>query len=125
MKKHTLLSKMSKLNAVALLCAAAGFLLQIVSGSVKVPVVPPGLLIQLIPAGLIALGHWKWAPATGVVAALFLTMGLFASGSASRLLDVSQLSGFIGLWVQFVAQVVALVAGSLATIQNLRRQDSK
>lgn len=125
MNQQTSLSKMSQLTIVALLAVAAGFLLQIVAGSVKVPVVPPGLLILLIPVGLIAFGRWRWAPATSVVAGLFLTMGLFAIGSGKRLLDLSQMIGCIGLWIQFLAQLIALIAGSLATLQNYHHQDSK
>jgi hypothetical protein len=53
--KRSPLSPAGKVTVVALLVAAAGFAIQIVSG-VDVPPVPPGLVIMLMAAALVAFG---------------------------------------------------------------------
>ena len=110
MNQRNALSLNGKVTVAALLLAAAGFVIQIVSG-VDVPTVPPGLIILLVAAALVAFGLWRWTPVVG---------GFFASGSVGSLLEPSQLGVFVGAWVQFLAVIVAVVAGTAATIQNLR-----
>jgi len=119
MNQRSSLPPASKLTVAALLVAAAGFVIQIVSG-IDVPTVPPGLVILLVAAGLVAFGPWRWTPVVGTVLGLWLLIGFSLSGEAGRLLDPSQLGGFVGLWVQFLAVIVAVVAGIVATIQNFR-----
>ena len=71
---------------------------------------------------LIALARRWWTPLFAVVAGLFLTFGLFAAGQAGRLTNPSvSLGDSIGLWVQMVAVLVAIVGGTLATRSNLRQ----
>jgi uncharacterized membrane protein len=103
----------------ALLVAAAGFVIQIVSG-VEVPPVPPGLIILFVAAALVAFVAWKWMPVVGIVVGLFLLVGFFASGAVGTLLEPSQLGVFVGVWVQFMAVIVAVIAGTTATLQNVR-----
>lgn len=117
------LSLASKLTVAALLVAAAGVVIQIVSG-VDYPTIPPVFFILLIPAGLIAFGRWWWTPAIAVLAGLFLTVGLFLSGASVRLFDLSQFGGSIGLWVQMLGVVAAAVAGIISTIQDYRSRPS-
>lgn len=119
MNQRNSLSSNGKVTVVALLVASAGFVIQIVSG-VDVPTVPPGLVIMLVAAGLVAFGPWRWAPVVGIVVGLFLLVGFFASGAMVNLLEPSQLGLFVGAWVQFLAVIVAVVAGTAATIQNFR-----
>jgi hypothetical protein len=119
MNQRNSLSLAGKLTVAALLVAVAGIVIQIVSG-VDYPTVPPGIVILLVAAGVVAFGPWRWAPVAGVVVGLFLLVGFFASGAAARLLDPSQLGGFAGTWVQFMAVIVAVVVGTTATIQNFR-----
>jgi hypothetical protein len=103
-----------------LIVAAAGVVIQIVSGH-DYPPVPPVFFILLIPAALIAFGRWRWTPAIAVLAGLFLTFGLFASGASHRLFDPSRLGDSAGLWVQMLAVIVAVIAGVIATVHNYRR----
>ena len=117
MNQRSSLPTASKLTVAALLVAAAGFVTQIVSG-VDVPTVPPGLVIMLVAAGLVAFLPWRWIPVVGAGVGLFLLVGFFASGAVGSLLDPSRLGVFIGAWVQFLAVIVALVAGIVATVQN-------
>jgi hypothetical protein len=119
MNKRNSLSLAGTLTVAALLVAVAGIVIQIVSG-IDYPMVPPGIVIVLVAAGVVAFGPWRWAPVAGVVVGLFLLVGFFASGAAARLLDPSQLGGFVGTWVQFLAVIVAVVAGILAIVQNYR-----
>ena len=119
MNKRSSLPPASKLTVAALLVAAAGFVIQIISG-VDVPTVPPGLVIMLVAASLVAYLPWRWIPVVGAAVGLFLLVGFFASGAVGNLLDPSRLGVSIGAWVQFLAVIVAVVAGIVATVQNYR-----
>lgn len=119
MNRQNSLSLSSKVTVAALLVAAAGFVIQIVSG-VDIPTVPPGLVILLVAASLVAFGPWRWTPIVGAFAGLFLFVGFFASGAVDVLLDPSQLGVLVGAWIQFLALIATVVAGIAATIQNFR-----
>ncbi len=123
MKQRSLLIRASQLTVAALLVAAAGFLIQIVSG-VDVPTIPPGLVIMLVAAALVAFGPWRWTPVVVVVVGLFLLVGFFASGSVGSLLAPDQSGVFVGAWVQFLAVIVTVVAGIVAAVQNYRSRIS-
>jgi energy-coupling factor transporter transmembrane protein EcfT len=121
MKRSHSLSPASKLTVTALLAAALGFAIQIVSG-IDVPTVPPGLIILVLAATVVALLPWRWAPVVGTFAGLFLSVGFFASGARSNLLDPSRFGVLIGAWIQFIALIVAVAMGLVATIQNYRKR---
>jgi len=123
MNKQNPLSLAGKLTVAGLIAAAAGVVIQIISG-VDFPTIPPVFFILLIPAGLIAFGRWRWTPVSAVLAGLFLTFGLFASGESVRLFDLSQFGGSIGLWIQTLGAAAAAVSGIVATIQNYRSRTS-
>ncbi len=123
MNERSPLSPASKVTVAALLVAAAGFAIQIVSG-VDVPTVPPGLVIMLVAAALVAFGPWRWTPVVGVIVGLFLLVGFFASGSVGSLLAPDQSGVFVGAWVQFLAVIVTVVAGIVAAVQNYRSRIS-
>jgi hypothetical protein len=108
MNQRSSLPPASKLTVAALLVAAAGFVIQIVSG-VDVPTVPPGLVIMLVAAGVV-----------GTAVGLFLLVGFFGSGAVGSLLEPSQLGVFVGAWVQFLAAIVVVIAGIAAIIENYR-----
>jgi hypothetical protein len=120
MKQPSSLSPAARLTVVALLVAAFGFAIQIVSG-VEVPTIPPGLVILLVVAGLVAFLPWRWVPAVGALAGLFLFVGFFASGAVIVLLDPGRIGVLVGAWIQFLALIVAAVAGIIATTLNYRR----
>jgi hypothetical protein len=121
MRRQQQVSTAGKVTVAALVVATLGVVIQMVSG-VPYPTVPPVFIIQLVPAALIAFGRWWWTPVTAILAGLFLIFGLFASGAALRLLDVSKTGGLVGslgLWVQMVAVVIATIAGIVATVQHV------
>jgi hypothetical protein len=123
MNQRSPLSPAGKVTVAALLVAAAGFAIQIVSG-VDVTTVPPGLVIMLVAAALGAFGPWRWTPVVGVVVGLFLLVGFFASGSVGSLLAPDRSGVFVGAWVQFLAVIVTVVAGTVAAVQNYRSRIS-
>jgi hypothetical protein len=113
----------SKVVVLGLVTAALGILVQIASG-IDYPTVPPGLLILLIPAALVAWGRWRWTLILAVLAALFIVVGYFPSGAAARLLDLSNVGAFAGLWLQFAAGIVTLIAGIAWIVQTHRARSS-
>ena len=123
MNKRSPLSSAVKATVAALLVAALGFAVQIVSG-LEVPTVPPGLVILLAAAVLVAAVPWRWIPLVGAAVGLFLLVGFFASGSVGSLLDPGRLGVLGGAWVQFLALIVTVVAGIVAAMQNYRGRTS-
>jgi len=111
---------MNKLIVTSLVIAAVGVVIQIASGA-NYPTVPPVFFILLIPAGLVALGRWRWAPIIAVLGGVFLTIGLFRSGASARLVDFNRAGVASGLWIQALAVMVAVAAGLIATVQNYGR----
>jgi hypothetical protein len=57
----TRLSRAGRLNALGLLVAAAGIMIQYLSG-VDYPTIPPGPIILLAAAGAVVFGPWRRAP---------------------------------------------------------------
>ena len=110
----------ARLTVVSLVAAAAGVVMMLTSGVEFQTTVPPGLFILLVPAGLVAFGRWRWTRPLAALAGLFIFVSYFPSGSAVRLLDPSQFGVFVGLWLQFLASLLAVVAGFVATIRNYR-----
>jgi lipoprotein signal peptidase len=121
MKRPSSLSSASKLTVAALLVAALGFAIQIFSG-IDVPTVPPGLVILVVAATVVALLPWRWVPVVGAFAGLFLFVGFIASGALGNLLDPSRFGVLVGAWIQFLALIVAVAGGLVATIQNYRKR---
>lgn len=117
--KGNLSSPGSRVAIAALLVAAVGIVIRIVSG-VDFPTVPPGLIILLAAAALVAFGPWRWAPVVGVAGGLFLLVGFFASGQIGPLLDPGRFGRFVGVWVLFLSVVVVVVAGTVAALRNYR-----
>jgi hypothetical protein len=105
-----------KLTVAGLVTAAGGIVLQIASGA-EYPTVPPGLIILLAAAGLVALAtRWRWTIIVGVIVSLFLLVsGALAPQARDQLGDPRQLGVFIGTVLQLLALVIALVAGVIAT----------
>jgi uncharacterized membrane protein len=117
------LSPAASLTVAGLLAAAAGIVIQIASGA-DYPTIPPGLVILLAAAGLVALAtRWRWTTIVGVIVSLFLLVGgALAPQARAQLGDPAQVGVFIGTVIQLLALVVALVAGVAATRQLYRTQ---
>src|SRR5215203_7386658 len=111
MNRQTSFSPSSKVTVAALLVAAVGIMIQFFSG-VDFPPIPPGPIILLVAAALVAFGPWRLAPAIGVAVSLFILVGFFASGQVGRpMFDPGWFGRFVGVWVLFLSVIVAIVAG--------------
>ena len=118
------LSVAATITVISLVAAAAGVVIMMISGVDFRTTIPPGLFILLIPAALVAFGRWRWTPIVATLAGLFIVVSYVPSGSTVRLLDLSQFGVFVGLWLQFLASFIALIAGMVATIRNYRARAS-
>ena len=108
-----------RVTLVGLLVAALGIAILYVAGA-EMPVVPPGFVLLLIAAGLLAKGPWRWTPIVAIVIALFEAAGTFAT-SADLLVDTSTFSHFAGTWVRVIGIVLALFGGIAATRAAYRK----
>jgi hypothetical protein len=115
------LSRPARTEAAALAVAAAGIIIQIIGG-VNYPAVPPGLIILLAAAALVAFLPWRWAPVFGVLAGAFMVIGAIAAANARYdLTHPGHPGAFIGTWIQLIAVVVAVVTGVRAlAVRNQR-----
>ena len=127
--KPPTLSAAGKLNVAGMVAAAAGIILQIGSGSDLYPTIPPGPIILLAGAGLVALGPWRWTPIVGVVVPLFLLVGaVVAAVNSGEFVDQLTSPGQVGIGIfagdvmQLLGVITALVAGSVALRQSARAQ---
>ena len=115
------LSRPARAEAAALAVAAVGIIIQIIGG-VNYPAVPPGLIILLAAAALVAFLPWRWAPVFGVLAGAFMVIGAIAAANARYdLTHPGHPGAFIGTWIQLIAVVVAVVAGVMALAVRSRR----
>ena len=111
------LSSAAKINVVGLVLAAAGIVVQIAAESDLYPSVPPGPIILLAGAGVVASGPRRWAPYVGVFVPVFLLVGATISAFVAsesfvdQLSDVGEAGIFTGTLVQMMGVVVALAAG--------------
>lgn len=114
-------STYGNITVAALLVAVVGILVQILSG-VDYPPVPPGILILVVAATIVAFAPWRWSPLAGVLVGLFLLIGFAASGALSNLTVFDQPGVLLGAWIQFLAVIVATVAGIAVTAGNFTRR---
>ena len=100
------------------LVAAAGMLIQYASG-VEYPTIPPGPIIALVAAAVVAFGPWRRAPVVGLVAAVFISLGgviatIAGNGFTPQLSDPGAVGGFVGTLVQIAGLLIAVAAGVVA-----------
>jgi len=113
MSNRTPVSPARRATAGGLIVAAAGIAILYVSG-VAMPIVPPGLVLLVVGAIIVATVRRRWALVVGLLVALAEIIGFFASGSAAALTDLTSVSVLAGTWIRLLGLVVAIVAGLLA-----------
>jgi hypothetical protein len=91
-----------------------------VAGVSDTPTVPPGLVVILVAAGLVAFVPGRWTPLAGVVAGVFNLVASVAVDAMDRLVDPSPVAGFIGGWLMHIGLIAACVVGTIATVRNAR-----
>jgi hypothetical protein len=122
MESNNPLSPAARLNAAGLAVAAAGIMIQYVSG-VDFPTIPPGPIILLAAAAVVLFVPWRRAPAVGLGAAAFVSLGgviatIAGNGFAETLGDPGGVGGFLGALVQIAGLTIALPAG-VASVRRL------
>jgi uncharacterized membrane protein YjjP (DUF1212 family) len=110
MKSLISMSLSEKLTVISLIVAAAGVVIQIISGH-KYPTVPPVFFILLLPALLLLFIHKWWVSLVAVIAGVFLFIGLFGSGAYIRLYHPNTVGDTIGLWIQTLAVIIVIIFG--------------
>jgi hypothetical protein len=114
------ISLIRAVTAAALVTAAVGIGVQILSGA-DYPPVPPGAVILVVAAGVCVLWRRWWAPVIAAVAALFLLVGAVLTPNVADHLDKPLGSGLLlGTVVQLVGVVVALAGAIMATGREWR-----
>lgn len=104
----------------ALLAASAGIVVQILGGA-DYPTVPPGLLLLLAAAGLLALRN-RWAPLLGVLITAFISFGAVVTPNIrNQLADPSAMGVFAGTVIQTMGLVAGLLAGLATASSRMRR----
>jgi hypothetical protein len=108
-------SRTKAVHVVGLVVAAAGVLIEYLTGVPGFPLVPPGPIILLVGAAVVAFVRWRWIVALGVLLALFISVGAVASGVTAAVLAAPSVVGqFLGALVQVFGLLVAVVAGFAA-----------
>ena len=108
MKNFTSIRLSERSTALSLLVAAAGVVIEILSGA-KYPPVPPVFFILLIPMLLILVFRTWWTASIAIIAGGFLFQGLFASGSYIRLYHPNTVGDTIGLWIQTLGVIMVII----------------
>lgn len=108
------------LTVAGLVLAPAGIGILILSG-VDFPPIPPGVVIPLAGAALVAAWRRWWVPALGAAVAAFLLVGLMVNGqSLLQLSAPGEVGVFGGTAVLFLGLILALVSGIVATVRGRR-----
>jgi Domain of unknown function (DUF4383) len=132
--EHTMKAKLTvltKLTILGLISVAIAIWIQWLSGDPAYPKFPPGPMIFIAVAAIVAMGtRWWWTPLIGALIALLVTSGWFAllPREVLRLTHPGSVGKFAaGIFAGTLLQIVALlftdIAGLAATIQNYRRME--
>ena len=111
----------------ALLVSLVGMIVQIASG-VRYGTVPPGIVIVVVLALLLAVVPWPPVRILGVVVPAFILLGGFTSHNGRTSLDhPGHVGAFAGTIVQLAALAVAVLAGIAALVEwrAARRRDPR
>src|ERR1700684_321628 len=128
----TKFSVLTKLTIAGLISVTVAIWTQWLSGDPAYPKFPPGPVIFIAVAAIVAMGtRWWWTPLIGALIALLVTSGWFVRLPAAilRLTHPGSVGRFAaGIWIGSILLIVALVvtdvAGLAATVQNYRRSGS-
>lgn len=100
-------------TVAALLTGAVGLLVLRVAGQ-PMPAIPPGLVLLVAAAALVAFTRTRWAPLVGALVGLAEIAGFVLSGAVGGLVEGAP-AIVAGSWLRGVGITVAAVAGLVAT----------
>ncbi|BAL91744.1 hypothetical protein AMIS_65240 [Actinoplanes missouriensis 431] len=108
---------------ISLLVAGLGVLIQYSVGVPGFPDIPPGPIILGVAGILVlALPRYRWVIVAGLIAALFVTVGGLIEGSVwGRLGEPGRFDVWIGVFMQWAGQAVALVSAVMALTRDHRK----
>src|SRR5580698_2137482 len=126
---NTKLSVLTKLTIAGLIGVTVAIWTQWLSGDPAYPKFPPGPVIFIAVAAIVAMGtRWWWTPLVGALLSLLVTSGWFAllPRNVLRLTHPGSVGTFAagifgGALLQIIALVFTDIAGLVATVQNYRR----
>lgn len=104
------LSRPRTVNAASMLVAAAGILLIFGAAPDLFPTIPPGPIILVAAAGLVAFVVRRWTAVVGVAVPAFIVLGGVASGGLVDNLGENP-TAIAGTVIQLVALGAAIVFG--------------
>ena len=110
------LSTPRKINVAALVVAAGGLLILFVSVPDHFPTVPPGPIILLVAASLVAFAPGRWTPLVGVVVPLAIFVGGLMTGAPDLLIHPDNVGAVVGSAIQTTALITAIAAGTIALL---------
>jgi hypothetical protein len=118
------LSRAEKLLIIGLVANAVGIWIQAFAGDPEYPSIPPGPIVLVIIAAIVALGtRWRGTALLGALLSLWITVGAFATPFTARRLGQPEILGvFVGTIVQVAGLALGDIAGVAAAVQNLRRK---
>jgi hypothetical protein len=106
-------------TVAGLVVGALGIVILWASGVAFPFVIPPGIVILLIGALVVALTKWRWAPALGAFLGLFVFVGFLISPSGvPNLLGQNGMGVAVGQVIQVIGVLTALIAGVMASWTN-------
>ncbi|MEW1862365.1 hypothetical protein OG896_28215 [Streptomyces sp. NBC_00669] len=99
--------------------AALGIYVQRAGGA-DYPVVPPGVVVLLAGAALLALRR-RWAPPLGALIAVFISFGgIVTPKMRDQLGAASKVTAFSGTVIELVGLVLGLVCGVAVAVRAVR-----
>jgi hypothetical protein len=123
MSAQRTLSEPRALTVAGLVVGALGIAILWASGVIDFPFYPPpGMIILVAGAIFVGLAPWRWTPAIGAFLGLFLTVGFLASGGLANLFGRNGTMVAIGILIQMLGVLTALIVGVRATRANYRRE---
>jgi len=113
---------MSRRIAVAgLIATAVGIWIQAFSGAPEYPTIPPGPIILVVVALIVAFGgRWRPIPILGAALSGLILVGAFVRPETRRHLNAPEIGVVAGTIVQMIGLVMGLFGGLAATVQAYR-----
>ncbi|TQM01792.1 hypothetical protein [Pseudonocardia kunmingensis] len=112
----------TKLALAGLAVGVLGLVIQWIADPAKFPGFPPGIIMIVAAAAIVAFGvRWWWTPVFSVLAGTWIVGGGFLSAQLTANLASGDAGTVAGNVVMSLGLIVAAVAGILAMIEGRRR----